>query len=163
MQHALIYDPATESDAAREVINKLEQVFGSPVSAAAAPQTEAGEALVDAVEAAPASAADAVTLHQETDPHNRSRKLLEALTTEPLTFADLAPQLPPNDDGSPLDNAQVRAVYRNLKRTENRLFEEGAISGPVVQTDFDRYEDDGAGRYFLTGPALAALDRLLGR
>jgi hypothetical protein len=162
MQIGVFFDPTTEADAAREAITQLEQAFAAP-AAVSAPQPAADGPAEASVSAASQAAADAVTLHQETDPHNRSRKLLEALTTEPRTFGDLAPQLPPNDDGSTLDNAQVRAVYRNIKRTEGRLIKEGTISGPVVQTDFDRYDADGAGRYFLNGPALAALDRLLGR
>lgn len=163
MQIGVFFDPATEADAAHDAFNKLEEAFGVP-SAQRRAAAEPAPGAEDAADDGPASfAADAVTLHQETDPHNRSRRLLEALTAEPVTFADLAPHLPPNDDGSELTTAQVRAVYRNLKRTENRLLEEGAITAPVVQTNFDMYDADGGGRYYLAKPALAALDRLLGR
>ncbi len=162
MQVGVFFDPATEADAARHAVMQLENAFAVPATPAPTTELADDESLV-AADPATVFAADAVTLHQETDPHNRSRRLLEALTAEPLTFTDLGPALPANDDGSTLTNAQVRAVYRNLKRTENRLLEEGAITAPVVQTNFNMYDEDGGGRYYLAKPAVAALDRLLGR
>lgn len=163
MRVGLFFDPATEADDARSAIKKLEAAFAvnTPNGAESAPSPAVAEA--QSAEGLTSLAADAITLHQETNPHNRSRRLLEALTEKSLTFSELAPHLPPNDDGSPLSKTQARAVYRNLKRTENRLLEKGAITAPVVRANFDMYDHDAGGRYYLAKAAVAALDHLLGR
>jgi hypothetical protein len=56
------------------------------------------------------------------------------------TFAELSRKIRPNDDGTPLSDSQVRAVYRKVKRQENSLIKSGALSSSVVAVNFDNYE-----------------------
>lgn len=156
MQVALLFDPATEVDLAREALDRLNMDASVIDRPAAGPDT----AIITphaALATIPVAA-----LHQETNPDHRSRKLLEALTSKAETFEDLAPKMR-NEDGSLLTKAQMRAVYRNLRRTEGRMISEGALAEPVVQSDFDQYDQDGAGRYFLTGNSYKALNQYLNR
>ena len=67
----------------------------------------------------------------------------------------------PEPGGSVLSKASVRAVIRNLQRVENRLLDENAISRRVLGKSFERYENDGAGRYFLEEIDRQELDRYL--
>ena len=90
------------------------------------------------------------------------RRFLEALTSDPLTFAELAARMP-KMDGSKHSNASMRAIYRNIRRREITLEKRQVIQAAVVQWDFDKYDEDGAGRYYLKPDALAALDAHLGR
>jgi hypothetical protein len=106
--------------------------------------------------------ADVLTLYFEMAQNSLSPRLVEALSTDPHTFAELAEKMPPRD-GAPLSTAQMRAVHRNAKRSENRLINQGSINGPVIQSDFSRYDADGGGRYYLRSADLKALDEYLGR
>jgi hypothetical protein len=131
-------------------------------------ETEAGRAAGLAVDEARASSAadqpDVLTLFAETDPRHRSRRFLEALSAEPELFVDLAEKaVLRNQDGSVLSPASLRAVYRNLTKTENRLLEEGRLKRKVVVYDWTRYAQDGAGRYSLRPADLKALDKHLNR
>lgn len=110
---------------------------------------------------APTKDADVVRMHRQMDA-NESRRLLEALTTEPLTFAELAARMPKRD-GTIHRNASMRAIHRNVRRQEQTLIKRGVIADHVVQWTFDNYDADGAGRYYLAPEALAALDAHLGR
>jgi hypothetical protein len=107
---------------------------------------------------------DVVILYEETDPRHRSRRFLEALSAEPELLVDLVQKSDlRKDDGSVLPAASLRAVHRNLAKTENRLIKEGRIKGKVVAYDWSRYDIEGAGRYFLRPADLDALDHHLNR
>lgn len=69
----------------------------------------------------------------------------------------------PKPDGSTHPNASMRAIFRNIRRQEITLTKRGVIQGNVVHWDFDKYDEEGAGRYYLKLDALAALDAHLGR
>jgi hypothetical protein len=87
---------------------------------------------------------------------NESPRLLEALTTGPLTFQELADRMAAA--GSSLHSVpSMRAIYRNIKRREKGLAEAGILSGPVVRASFDDYGQERAGRYYLDADAVAAL------
>lgn len=51
--------------------------------------------------------------------------------------------------GKPLEKASVRAVIRNANKGADHLASLGRLTGKVVQADFDGYDADGAGRYYL--------------
>ena len=57
----------------------------------------------------------------------------------------------------------MRAVFRNARRTENRLVALGVLDQQVIKTNFDRYASDGGARYYLLPKDKAALDDHLGR
>ena len=161
MKLALIFDPATELEIVRQTLDRLDEQAPA-AEGLPAPTTTADETALPPTPAGALATMPVVTLYEETHPDHRSRKLLEALTDKGETFEDLAPKMP-NADGSLLSNAQMRAVYRNLRRTEGRLIAEGTLAEPVLQTDFNQYEQDGAGRYFLSPNSYAALNKYLGR
>lgn len=141
------YNPATDSDEAIEMIERLRR---QPVEQRAA--------------VAPASDAvgnDAMTLYNTMDPHNLTRIYLESLDTERRPFSDFA-EILGRGDGH-LDTPAIRAVHRNAKRTEKWLIEHGRISGPVIQVDSSRYDAEGGNRYYLDPGAKAGLDTHLGR
>lgn len=109
----------------------------------------------------PPNDADIVRLHRQMEA-NQSRRFIEVLTSEPLTFEQLA-KLMPKKDGTTHSNASMRAVHRNVRRKEQTLKKRGVISHHVVKSNFDDYDADGAGRYYLAPDALAALDAHLAR
>ncbi len=69
----------------------------------------------------------------------------------------------PKANGKLHANASMRAVHRNVRRQEQTLIKRGVISDHVLQSSFDNYDVDGAGRYFLTPDVLTALNAHLGR
>lgn len=154
---SLQFDPATDVD---EAIDYLMQFRADGVIA-----DQAAEGASDDDDpSAAADKPDVLVLYEETDPRHRSRKFLEALSDEPELFVDLAEKpVLRNQDGSVLSAASLRAVYRNLTKTENRLIEEGHIKQKVVVYDWSQYSHDNAGRYSLRPTDLKALDQHLNR
>jgi hypothetical protein len=55
----------------------------------------------------------------------------------------------PGPDGKAMSKASARAVMRNLQRLESRLLDQGVISRRVLGKTFERYDAEGAGRYYL--------------
>ena len=110
---------------------------------------------------APTPDADVVRMHRQMQP-NESQRFLEALTSTPLTFAELAARMP-KPDGTIHSNASMRAVHRNVRRQEHTLIKRGVIADHVVQWNFDNYDADAGGRYYLTPASEAALNAQLGR
>jgi hypothetical protein len=110
---------------------------------------------------APTKDADVVRMHRQMAA-NESRRLLEALMSEPLTFAELAARMP-KSDGTTHSNASMRAIHRNIRRQEQTLIKHGVIADHVVQATFDNYDPEGAGRYYLAPEAVAALNAELDR
>src|SRR4051794_31282715 len=153
-----------EAKAAIDRLGRASTASGgaSPAPAASAPGADAGSVPAPNAQPDAQAGANAVALHAAMASDSLSHHLVEALTVEPQTFTDLADKMP-RRNGALLSNAQMRAVYRNVKRTENRLLAQQTISGPVVRSDFKRYDADNGGRYFLKRSALDALDAHLGR
>lgn len=87
-----------------------------------------------------------------------SQALLQLLPTGPegaLTFAELGEHMR-TDDGAPGTKSSIRAVYRNVKRVENRLRKAGEIDREVIRVDY-RYATEGANRYYLRPEDKAAI------
>ena len=78
----------------------------------------------------------------------RTLELLEVFAREePLTPTELGLRLAPNPDGRPVTKEQVRAILRNLGRSEAYLDKNGILRRRVLVKDFSGYEREGAGRY----------------
>jgi hypothetical protein len=138
-----------------DAIKRLQQM--RPADPTSTPPGIAGEPTSPAT----TKDADVVRMHRQMDA-NESRRFLEILTSKPLTFADLALRMP-RPDGSIHPNASMRAIHRNVRRQEHTLIKRGVIADHVVQGNFDNYDADGGGRYYLAPEAVAALDAHLGR
>jgi|tagenome__1003787_1003787.scaffolds.fasta_scaffold20843378_2 hypothetical protein len=152
MQTTLTFDyPAGIDDA----IKQLEEMRPAAPAATASLPTPVTSAQVRA------NVAEVVRMHQLMDA-NESRRFLEALTEQPLTFAELAQRMK-KDDGTTHSNASMRAIHRNVRRQELTLIKRGVIADHIVQSTFDNYDAEQAGRYYVTPDALAALDPHLGR
>lgn len=149
-QHAIFFELSDDGvEGAEQHLANIKKGLTTSRTASAAPT-------------ATTAASPAVILHQAMEA-NRSREFLEALSTKPQTFDELSPHLSANHDGTALSAAQVRAVYRNIRRREEGLISSGKIDRQVVRANFDLYEQEHAGRYSLTTQDLDALDQLLGR
>ena len=156
MQTTVTFDYPAGID---DLITQLEKMRPAAPAATAATPT----ALTSAVTSAQASpnVAEVVRMHQQMQA-NESRRFVEALTSEPLTFAELAHRMK-KADGTTHSNASMRAIYRNVRRKELTLMKRAVITDHVVRWDFENYDAEQAGRYYLTPDALAALDAHLGR
>lgn len=143
----------TYPDGIDDAMERLEQM--RPVLQSSVPEP------TQTAPAASTQDADVVRMHRQMDP-NQSRRFLEALTSDPLTFEELSARMP-KPDGSTHSNASMRAIYRNIRRQEITLTNRSVIKGAVVQWNFDKYDEEGAGRYYLEPDALEALDAQLGR
>jgi hypothetical protein len=152
MQVTVTFDYPAGFDAAIEELEKMR-----PVDPTRAPDGTASATATPA----PTTDADVVRIHRQMEP-NESQRFLEALTSAPLTFAELAARMP-KPDGTTHSNASMRAIHRNVRRQEHTLIKRGVIADHVVQWNFDNYDADAAGRYYLAPDAVAALDAHLGR
>jgi hypothetical protein len=152
MQTTVTFDYPAGID---DLIKQLEKMRPAAPAATAATPTA-----VTSAQASP-DVAEVVRMHQQMQA-NESRRFVEALTSEPLTFAELAP-LMKKADGTTHSNASMRAIYRNVRRKELTLMKRAIITDHVVRWDFENYDAEQAGRYYLTPDALAALDAHLGR
>jgi hypothetical protein len=152
MTCSLTFDPSTDLRDASEFLARL-RASDSKVKSddLAAQELAAGDTHL--------ATPDILVLYEETDQRHRSRRFLQALSTEPELLVELAekPALR-NSDGSALSPASLRAVYRNLTKTENRLLAEGRIKAKVVVCDWSHYDRDGAGRYALSPSDRKLLD-----
>ena len=95
----------------------------------------------------------------------RSRELLQYLPdseAEAMTFDEVIDNknMLANDRETRLESASLRAVYRNVKRVENRLLKTGEIDRDVVLVDSSGYGVEGANRYYLRPEDRAAIDEL---
>ena len=155
MQTVVIFDPRTELEDAIAQLERMRPSSGVPVG------TNASTAPAPVVPTPVAPEADVVRMHKAMAA-NESRRFLEALTSDGLTFAELAARML-RPDGTRRENKSMRAIHRNVRRQERTLLKRGVIQEPVVQGSFANYDADRAGRYFLNPDALAALDAHLGR
>lgn len=148
-------DPTTDLNAAIDYLVHLRAAADAePMDAAAGPNDHRATATP--------GMPDVLILFDETDPRSRSRRFLEALSAQPELYVDLAEKpVLRNEDGSVLSAASLRAVHRNLTKTENRLLAERQIKRKVVVNDGSRYAQDGAARYSLRPADLKALDEHL--
>lgn len=153
MHVSITFDPETELELAARTLDRLDSSPPRAIGATLTPPGTRSERVGDHH--------PVVKLHQRTDP-NESRRLLEALTTDPLSFEELADRMP-RPDGSVYSSASMRAVYRNVKQQEKTLRGAGAISGPVVEIDDSGYHSEGFARYHLGPESMNALDAHLGR
>ena len=106
-----------------------------------------------------------VAIYERSAEGRRSRELLELIgggKENGLTPTELGRKMSRGPGGKALSKASVRAVLRNIQRVEGHLFEEGAISRQVLWADFARYDEEGAGRYFISDEDRRALDAHLG-
>jgi hypothetical protein len=147
MQITVTFDYPAGIDDAIKQLEEMRPATGSPTAATGAQ--------------VPPNVAEVVRMHQQMEA-NQSQRFLEALTSEPLTFAELAQRMP-KADGATHSNASMRAIHRNVRRQEQTLIKWGVITDHIVQSNFDSYDAEQAGRYYLPQDALAALDTHLGR
>lgn len=91
----------------------------------------------------------ALRLYDAIPDGSRSRELLELFARNEalLRPAEIAPHLPPNEDGTSLTTAQARGVINALGRLETRLITTGVLDRRVLLKDFTDYDAEGAGRY----------------
>jgi hypothetical protein len=114
--------------------------IGSPDAIGAPPRRK-----LELVAAAAAGEPAVVRLYDHLADDSRTRELLEILprgkgkAMRPVELGALFTQ--------PLRSASVRAVLRNAARGEQAIH---AKHREVVRADFDRYEAENAGRYYLT-------------
>lgn len=114
----------------------------------------------------PAPTGSAVSaVFNSTGEGSRTRELLRLLpdnANEALSPVEIGELLTPNDDGSALSAAQVRAVMRNEKRIEHTLRKRGVIaeSRKVVCADWTRYDQEGFGRYYVSAKDRNEIDGL---
>jgi hypothetical protein len=136
----------------------LEQEWASPVV------SDAGRAA-----SAPASASTespSLVVYERSVKGGRSRELLETIggdKSNALLPSELGPKLAPGPGGKALSKASVRAVIRNIQKLEGHLLAEGAISRRVILIDFSGYDQEGAGRYYISDEDRGELDGHLGR
>lgn len=134
--------------AARRELDKIESQFmaGTATRAATTPQ-QPEIVTVDA--------------HARAIPYSRTPELLELFARQErlLTPEEIGVEM---GRGQPLGKASGRAFVRNLSRMQGNLIKRGRISRPVLLKDFDRYEQEGAGRYGLSASDRAALRAHLG-
>jgi hypothetical protein len=98
----------------------------------------------------------AVTLYEHMDPSNRSRRFLTLLTEEGQTLADIASQMADPGEEAP-STGSMRAVHRNVRRTEGRLQRERRLARQVVQVSYAAYAAENAARYSLLPEDATAL------
>lgn len=99
-----------------------------------------------------------VAAYERTDPESRTRELLEVLPSKReggLTPTELSARMKGD-----LSRGSVRAVIRNLQRTEANM---GFPKKTLIDIEFAGYGQEGAGRYFVSDEARRQLDNHLGR
>ena len=92
-----------------------------------------------------------------------TRKLLRILPAErsaALTPEEIAATLGPHPDGTPMKKGSARAAILNARRIEKRLKEQNVIDREVIRVDFDAYDADNAGRYYLFREDKDAIEQL---
>ena len=108
---------------------------------------------------------DAVKFYEKTAPNSRSREALEVLPggkANGVTPEELADLMKPDPkSGRPIHKASARAALRVLLVKADKRIKAGALSDKVVRVNFDDYDSDGAGRYYLDVDARRALDKYL--
>lgn len=90
----------------------------------------------------------------------RLLQLLPAERSEALTPAEIAAVLGPHPDGTPMKKGSARAAILNARRIEKRLKEQNVIDREIIRVDFDGYEAEHAGRYYLFPEDKEAIDQL---
>lgn len=112
------------------------------------------------------AASPAVVVYERSVKDGRSRELLEMIgggKANGLLPSELGPKLAPGPGGKALSKASVRAVIRNIQKLEGHLLAEGVISRRVILIDFSGYDQEGAGRYYISDEDRGELDGHLGR
>lgn len=108
---------------------------------------------------------DAVKLHKKTPANTRSREALEVIPggeANAVTPEELAALMKPDQKtGKPIKKASARAALRILMIKAHKRIAAGAMRDKVVRVNFDDYDSDGAGRYYVEKDARTALDKYL--
>jgi hypothetical protein len=108
---------------------------------------------------------DAVKLYNKTPANTRSREALEVLPggeANAVTPEELATLMKADPKtGKPIKKASARAALRVLMVKADKRIKAGALSDKIVRVNFDDYDTDGAGRYYLDVDARKALDKYL--
>jgi hypothetical protein len=107
---------------------------------------------------------DAVRLYQRTAPASRSREVLELLPggkANAVTPEELAQLMASDKSGAKLKKASARAAIRVVQRVTTKAIREGAIGREIIEIDFSGYDQEGAGRYYVSEKARAAIDSYL--
>jgi len=92
-------------------------------------------------------------VYEGTTQGGRSHDLLKALkpgVENRLDFSELGLRMRPWDDGTALSASEVRACYRNVRRTERKLKKQGRISGDRVVIRMAWDDSRGRGYYFVS-------------
>jgi len=72
-------------------------------------------------------------------------------------------RLTPGADGRPVTKEQVRAILRNLGRSEAHLERNGILRRRVLAKDFSNYGRENAGRYGVSSRDQSALKEAINR
>lgn len=113
-----------------------------------APQLPAPEVERESTPEEQGNAAAILFQHVASKAPGRTLELLEVFAKEELqTPSELGMRLTPSPDGRPVTKQQVRAILRNLARSEAYLETNGILRRRVVVKDFSDYDREGAGRY----------------
>ncbi len=115
----------------------------------------------------PAEQDDAAAIlyeHVASKAPGRTLELLEIFSREePLTPSELGMRLTPGADGRPVTKEQVRAILRNLGRSEAHLERNGILRRRVLVKDFSNYGRENAGRYGVSSRDQSALKEAINR
>jgi hypothetical protein len=162
----LAFPPTKQGFAeARLDLDRLEQTLEQEWTSSTTPASNDAGATASAPASAPA-ASPAVVVYERSVKDGRSRELLETIgggKANGLLPSELGPKLAPGPGGKALSKASVRAVIRNIQKLEGHLLAEGAISRRVILIDFSGYDQEGAGRYYISDGDRTELDGHLGR
>lgn len=138
---------------ARLDIDRLEQTLEQEWATTTAAPLPDGEDASASARGHASTASPAVIVYDRSVKDGRSRELLETIgggKANGMLPSEVGPKLAPGPGGKALSKASVRAVIRNIQKLEGHLLAEGAISRRVILIDFSRYDQEGAGRYYVS-------------
>lgn len=150
----------------RDAIVQLTQLENALASSqmptpAPAPAQQSSNATAQPKRAAPTTN-PAVELYRSMadEKDSRSPRFLKALTDQGQSLEDIAPHTRMPGESSDPSLSSMRAIFRNVRRTENWMIDHGLLTEPVVRVDDSRYDVEGFCRYSLRPDDYQALSQI---